>query len=400
MDQLSFCIDDLPRLSGFDTKERRLRFFRYVTGNKSLSSTEDVIFQSDSCVFWTKGTNKTAKITYGVYNTGYKIDAVHRLIYAQTSELIGRREITPVPNSISSGNDTCPCDTNVARSKPKKFKYCCGDVVRHICTRFGHPNSNGVCCNPLHLEIGSMFSNTLDMLDEKRESFIPHSGEKHGRCKYTDAEVLKLWTEWKLNQMKTRWERRTRREIAEAFGFRDTYLKELIAGRCRTDITSIGEKAKKRRVEQRKLNRNIRLVENELYNRAFPDPRAAERLAQLEAQKEVLKAEVELERKSVVSPVENRRCSTCMEILSETSFNWKNKSEGKLKSVCRECQRLENARRKKKTKRADAQRDELVLKPGEKLVECPSSRHIGDRMVPESFLFKGTMIMCKACNRS
>ena len=232
---------------------------------------------------------------------------------------------------------------------------------------------------------------------------MARTGQNNGRSKYTDEQVRNVWQSWLENLEKPENERKTKKEIAELHGFPRSNLHDLTMGRHHTQITGIDGPAKEKRNALNALNKAIRSAEQE---RSLPDhdPRVEQRLADLRARKKALKEESEendeqLSTRKEKKDDESRRCSTCKKTFPISNFNWHNERIGKRKTRCKDCQH-ENENRKRR-KRVESQENEMVLKPGEQLVECRSGRHEGDRMVPESFSAKvGRTVMCRGCRRA
>lgn len=60
-----------------------------------------------------------------------------------------------------------------------------GKVVRHKC-------DNPRCINPEHLELGTHKDNTHDMLSRKRNRTRIPLGERNGRCKLSDDDIVEI----------------------------------------------------------------------------------------------------------------------------------------------------------------------------------------------------------------
>lgn len=60
-----------------------------------------------------------------------------------------------------------------------------GAVVRHKC-------DNRLCCNPVHLECGTVRDNNMDMITRGRARNGVSIGERNGRAKLTQEQVLMI----------------------------------------------------------------------------------------------------------------------------------------------------------------------------------------------------------------
>lgn len=59
--------------------------------------------------------------------------------------------------------------------------------------RYGlHSCDNPPCCNPAHIVPGTQADNIADMIAKGRKVVVSLSGEAHGRCVISDADVLQL----------------------------------------------------------------------------------------------------------------------------------------------------------------------------------------------------------------
>jgi len=105
----------------------------------------------DDCWNW-KGYTKdsTGKNGYGKFKLNGRTLMAHRVAYELTKDLI-----TP------------------------------GLVVRHKC-------DNRACCNPNHLEVGTLRDNSMDCVRRGRHAKAAPKGEKHGRAKLTEHQVKSI----------------------------------------------------------------------------------------------------------------------------------------------------------------------------------------------------------------
>lgn len=94
-----------------------------------------------------------------------------------------------------------------------------GMVVMHTC-------DNRACCNPEHLRAGTQAENLADMRAKGRANDRPPTGEKHGRCKLTAAqveEVRSLYESGAISQDK----------LALQFGVSQSQIGRIIRGENR-----------------------------------------------------------------------------------------------------------------------------------------------------------------------
>ena len=91
-------------------------------------------------------------------------------------------------------------------------------VVRHKC-------DNPPCCNPNHLELGSVLDNHQDM--DSRGRRVSVKGESHGQVRLTDAQVDAILQEYPASG-------RTQKEIAVSYGVAEGHISNLIRRTRRT----------------------------------------------------------------------------------------------------------------------------------------------------------------------
>jgi hypothetical protein len=99
-----------------------------------------------------------------------------------------------------------------------------GMVIRHKC-------DNRLCCNPEHLEIGTVADNNSDCVSRGRH--IPNIGESNGRAKPTAEDVLNI-----------RASNLTEREIACNYEIDKSTVHHIRAGHRWKHLPMVAEKAR------------------------------------------------------------------------------------------------------------------------------------------------------------
>lgn len=84
-----------------------------------------------------------------------------------------------------------------------------GMQVRHSC-------DTPLCCNPMHLSLGSQVENNRDMVERQRQV----RGERNGRCKLTTEQVKSIQLS-----------RDTQRACAARFGVSQGLVRDIRSGR-------------------------------------------------------------------------------------------------------------------------------------------------------------------------
>ena len=106
----------------------------------------------DACWLWTAGLLRDG---YGSFTLNGKMITAHRMAWILTNG--------PIP--AGSGYH--------------------GTVVRHRC-------DVPACCNPTHLELGSMVDNNRDRDERGRGRHVSLPGEQNGQAKLTESQVLAI----------------------------------------------------------------------------------------------------------------------------------------------------------------------------------------------------------------
>lgn len=88
-----------------------------------------------------------------------------------------------------------------------------GLLVRHRC-------DNQLCCNPEHLELGTVADNNRDAVERGRSA----TGERNGRAKLTQEQVLEIR---KLHKAK----RKRIRELARLYKMHPNSISNIVKGR-------------------------------------------------------------------------------------------------------------------------------------------------------------------------
>lgn len=83
------------------------------------------------------------------------------------------------------------------------YSLTAGDISKNMCVR--HKCDNRLCCNPAHLEIGTVADNNRDCRERGRH--VAPTGPKNGKTKLTPEQIMAI-----------RVDNRTGREIAVAYG--------------------------------------------------------------------------------------------------------------------------------------------------------------------------------------
>lgn len=94
-----------------------------------------------------------------------------------------------------------------------------GLVVMHIC-------DNPSCCNPSHLVLGTMKSNSFDMIKKRRDGFKKNKakGENNGNSKLKNSDIDTIRSIYKERDI-------SQSDIGDMFGVSQTTISRVLLGR-------------------------------------------------------------------------------------------------------------------------------------------------------------------------
>ena len=124
------------------------------------------------------------------------------------------------------------------RAHRVSYRLYVGDIPAGMCVC--HQCDNPGCVNPNHLFLGTQADNIHDCRDKRRG--VSPSGEKNGKIKLTDSQVLKVREKYKDGA--------TQVEIAREFGVSRSGIAGIVRNRtrkissnCVDNIAGLGEEA-------------------------------------------------------------------------------------------------------------------------------------------------------------
>lgn len=333
-------------------------------------------FKANECVAWKGATNSNSG--HGLQRLANKSRPVPRLIYAIFYGL---------PRDAHDRMSKCPCGSL------KVYQSCCRATVRHNCASFVTAEKrlpSGMCCNPLHLCIGTQSDNQRDIHRDKTGRGKVMPGETHPQSKITEQQARAAWADRQAGM--------TLKAAAEKHGISVSTMKDMSRGRTWNHVTGID--TAKRDVQYAKRNE---AKSQAAYRKSLLQKRDAA-AAGLNAEhvgfQPVEWRPPKIRRtdntwSEAEQPTTSKKCSKCAETKPVEAFPWKNKARGIRKAFCSECQRSENAKyRKPRGVRAERFADERVLRPGESTEHCS---RCGEDVPEHGMSSNGSW--CKACRR-
>lgn len=93
-----------------------------------------------------------------------------------------------------------------------------GQCVMHNC-------DNRLCCNPNHLDVGTIADNNLDMVEKGRQA----SGMKNGMSKLTNEQVITMRSDYQAKE-------KTIKEFAEEYNIHYSTARKAIHGKTWSDL--------------------------------------------------------------------------------------------------------------------------------------------------------------------
>ena len=200
---------------------------------------ENIIFESDICYLWNASIRTSKKNTVSgnqhgaVHNITIGNMTSHRLIYMLTYG---------IPNLPIDRFDKCPCESG------KNYQNCCRPEIRHRCKQITESDNNGLCVNPLHLELGDHHSNMHDIRVDGTGKGKIHIGNNHPRSIITEDKAREIW-----NDIQNKKEKKyTLQDIADIHGVKKSFIKDISCGRTWNHITGIPTK---KRIDNVKLQK-------------------------------------------------------------------------------------------------------------------------------------------------